>query len=153
MGEIVTFAVRMRNGGALTWLPSGDRPVNLTYKWLDANRQVVVSEMDYEKAVDSLSSYGPVALGGNCGNGPDEIIEVIEKMHVADPQLLLVAKANAGVPELVKGKPVYRASPERMAEYAIQSYQAGARIIGGCCGSTPAHIRSIAQALAKHTQS
>jgi 5-methyltetrahydrofolate--homocysteine methyltransferase len=106
-----------------------------------------------EKAVDSLSSFAPVALGGNCGNGPEEIIEVIEKMHAANPGVLLVAKANAGVPELVKGKAVYRASPERMADYAIQSYQAGARVIGGCCGSTPDHIRSIAAALAEHTQS
>jgi 5-methyltetrahydrofolate--homocysteine methyltransferase len=78
---------------------------------------------------------------------------VIEKMHTANPGVLLVAKANAGVPELVKGKAVYRASPERMADYAIQSYQAGARVIGGCCGSTPDHIRSISTALAEHTQS
>lgn len=105
-----------------------------------------------EKAVETLAEYEPAALGGNCGNGPEEIIEVIEKMHAADPQVLLVAKANAGVPELVKGKPVYRASPERMAEYAIQSYQAGARIIGGCCGSTPDHIRSIANALSEYAQ-
>jgi 5-methyltetrahydrofolate--homocysteine methyltransferase len=104
-----------------------------------------------EKAVDSLSAFNPVAIGGNCGNGPEEIIEVIEKMHTANPQALLVAKANAGVPELVNGKPVYRASPERMAEYAVESYQAGARVIGGCCGSTPDHIRSITKALAAHS--
>lgn len=104
-----------------------------------------------EKAIDTLSSFDPIALGGNCGNGPEEIVQVIEKMHSVNPQTLLVAKANAGVPQLVDGKPVYRATPERMAEYAIQVYQAGARIIGGCCGSTPDHIRSISGALADHT--
>lgn len=105
-----------------------------------------------EQALETLSPLGPEALGGNCGNGPDEIIEVIQKMHQVDPDLTLVAKANAGIPELVGGKPVYRASPATMADYAVNSYQAGARIIGACCGSTPDHIRAIAQALATHTQ-
>jgi 5-methyltetrahydrofolate--homocysteine methyltransferase len=105
-----------------------------------------------EQALETLSSLGPEALGGNCGNGPDEIIEVIQKMHQVDPDLTLVAKANAGIPELVGGKPVYRASPATMADYAVNSYQAGARIIGACCGSTPDHIKAIAQALAAHTQ-
>lgn len=100
-----------------------------------------------EQAVTSLPSLGAVAIGGNCGNGPEEVIAVIEKMHAASPETLLVAKANAGIPTLVNRKPVYRATPESMAEYAQQVYQAGARIIGACCGSTPDHIRAIAQAL------
>ena len=66
--------------------------------------------------------------------------------------MTLVAKANAGIPELVQGKAVYRASPETMADYAIKSYQAGARIIGACCGSTPDHVTAIAAALSRHTQ-
>jgi methionine synthase I (cobalamin-dependent) len=104
-----------------------------------------------EQAIESLSSFGSVAQGGNCGNGPEEIIEVIEKMHAVDPSATLVAKANAGIPELIEGKPVYRASPETMADYAVRSYQAGARVIGTCCGSTPDHIKAIATALAAHT--
>lgn len=104
-----------------------------------------------EQAIQSLSSLSSMAQGGNCGNGPEEIIEVIEKMHAVDPRATLVAKANAGIPELIEGKPVYRASPETMADYAVRSYQAGARIIGACCGSTPDHIKAIATALAAHT--
>jgi methionine synthase I (cobalamin-dependent) len=104
-----------------------------------------------EQAIESLSSFGSVAQGGNCGNGPEEIIEVIEKMRAVDPSAILVAKANAGIPELIEGKPVYRASPETMADYAVRSYQAGARVIGTCCGSTPDHIKAIATALAAHT--
>jgi methionine synthase I (cobalamin-dependent) len=53
-----------------------------------------------ENAAESLSSMGAVAMGGNCGNGPDEIIEVIQKMHVTRPEAILVAKANAGYPYL-----------------------------------------------------
>ncbi len=103
-----------------------------------------------EQAYKTLSFYKVVALGGNCGNGPEEIIEVITKMSSINNGIPLVAKANAGIPELVKGKAVYRASPETMADYAVKSYEAGARIIGGCCGSTPEHITAISGALTKH---
>ncbi len=101
-----------------------------------------------ERAINTLNSYGAAAVGGNCGNGPEEIIQVVEKMHAVDAQTILVAKANAGIPELVGGKAVYRASPEAMAEYAVKAYDAGARIIGACCGSTPAHIQAIYRSLA-----
>jgi 5-methyltetrahydrofolate--homocysteine methyltransferase len=100
-----------------------------------------------EKAAKTLAEYGVAALGGNCGNGPDEIIEVIRKMHAVHPEAILVAKANAGMPMLVDGRPVYRATPKDMAGYAVQAFEAGARIIGACCGSTPEHILAIAGAL------
>lgn len=103
-----------------------------------------------EQAFETLTSFGVEALGGNCGNGPEEIIEVITRMRAIDQETILVAKANAGIPELVQGKAVYRASPETMADYAIQSYQAGARVIGACCGSTPDHISAIAESLSQH---
>lgn len=100
-----------------------------------------------EQALDTMKSFSPVALGGNCGNGPEEILGVIEKMHAKDPDAILVAKANAGIPELVDGRPVYGASPATMADYAIKTYNAGAKIIGSCCGSTPDHVRAIGEAL------
>jgi 5-methyltetrahydrofolate--homocysteine methyltransferase len=101
-----------------------------------------------EKAATTLSLFGTAAVGGNCGNGVEEIITVVEKMHATLPDATLVAKANAGIPKLVSGKPFYPATPDDMAEYARKAYAAGARIIGACCGSTPAHIQAIAQALA-----
>ena len=101
-----------------------------------------------EKAVTTMVSFGASAVGGNCGNGPDEILGVIEKMHATAPDAVLVAKSNAGVPTLVNGRPVYGASPADMADYAVKVYNAGARIIGACCGSTPDHVKAIAQALA-----
>ena len=106
-----------------------------------------------EKAVTTLVSFGATAVGGNCGNGPAEILGVIEKMHATAPEAVLVAKSNAGVPTLVAGRPVYGASPADMAEYAVNVYNAGARIIGACCGSTPDHIKAIAQALASQAGS
>ncbi len=100
-----------------------------------------------EAAAHALSELGITAFGGNCGNGPDELLEVIRKMHGAAPDAILVAKSNAGVPELVNGTVVYRATPEMMANSAMQLHDAGARIIGGCCGTVPAHIAAIARAV------
>jgi len=100
-----------------------------------------------QKAAQTLGGYGPLALGGNCGAGPDELAAAIANMHAAAPEAVLVAKANAGVPRMVEGQAVYAATPEDMAAYALRVRAAGARIIGACCGSTPAHVRAIAQAL------
>ncbi len=100
-----------------------------------------------EQAVRELSAWGVSALGANCGNGPDEILSVIEKMKAAAPQAILVAKANAGVPKLEKGRAVYGAGPEEMAVYAAAVADAGARVVGACCGSTPQHLEAMAAAL------
>jgi 5-methyltetrahydrofolate--homocysteine methyltransferase len=102
-----------------------------------------------EQAARALQGFGAVAVGGNCGNGPEEILAVIEKMHATLPEAVLVAKANAGIPTLVEGKAVYGASPQDMARYATAVAAAGARIIGGCCGNSPAHLRAMAAALGR----
>lgn len=96
----------------------------------------------------AMRELGVAALGGNCGNGPAEIEDVIKAMHAADPDVVLVAKANAGIPEYVDGELCYSGTPEVMARYALRVRNLGAKIIGGCCGSTPDHIRAMAQALA-----
>jgi 5-methyltetrahydrofolate--homocysteine methyltransferase len=101
-----------------------------------------------EDAVAHLAAWGADAIGGNCGNGPDELIPVIARMHAAAPDVVLVAKSNAGMPELVDMQAVYKASPELMAETAIEMRDAGARIVGACCGSSPAHLAAMAASLA-----
>lgn len=100
-----------------------------------------------ELAAGSLMEWGAAAFGGNCGNGPDEMLAVIGKMQAAAPKAVLVAKPNAGAPEFVNGATVYRAAPEIMAEAALQLRAAGARIIGGCCGTMPGHIAAMARAV------
>jgi 5-methyltetrahydrofolate--homocysteine methyltransferase len=99
------------------------------------------------QAMEALKRFGAVAVGGNCGSSLDEIEVVIDEMHIADPGAVLVAKANAGLPHTEGDVTAYDATPEDMATYAKAVYERGARIIGACCGSTPAHIRAIAQAL------
>jgi len=100
-----------------------------------------------EQAVHALVEWGADAIGGNCGNGPDELIPVIAKMRAVDPDVVLVGKSNAGMPELIDMKAVYRAAPEVMATYALEIRDAGASIIGACCGSTPDHLAAMAGAL------
>jgi len=100
-----------------------------------------------EAAARALLAAGADAIGGNCGNGPDELLPVIEKMHAVVPEAVLVAKSNAGMPELVDLRAVYRADPPTMAEAGAAFRAAGARIIGACCGSTPAHLAAMAEAL------
>ncbi len=100
-----------------------------------------------EEAVLHLAAWGADAIGGNCGNGPDELIPVIAAMHAVAPDVVLVAKSNAGMPELVDMQAVYRASPELMAGTALEMRDAGARIIGACCGSSPDHLRAMAESL------
>src|SRR5262245_5282291 len=97
-----------------------------------------------ERAAKALLAWGADAIGGNCGNGPDELIPVIEKMRAVEPDARLVAKSNAGMPELVDMRAVYRSDPADFADQVARMRAAGATIIGGCCGTTPAHLAAIA---------
>ena len=100
-----------------------------------------------EQALTAMTELGAAAIGANCGNGTDELFAAVQRMIAAGPIVPIVAKSNAGMPRLVSGKAHYDATPEEMAEYALQVRAAGATIIGGCCGSSPAHIAAMAAAL------
>lgn len=90
----------------------------------------------------------PVAWGTNCGDGPGEAItHLLDFGKLGEAGDVLVAKANCGLPELKDAVLSYPASPEMMGDYARLAADAGARIIGGCCGATPAHIKAMAAAL------
>jgi 5-methyltetrahydrofolate--homocysteine methyltransferase len=100
-----------------------------------------------EQAAAALLEAGAAAIGGNCGNGPEELVPVLERMHAAYPNAILVAKANVGIPRLVNMEIDYGGTPETMAGFATQFRGAGASVIGACCGSTPAHLLAMAEAL------
>lgn len=104
-----------------------------------------------EQALIDLRELEPLALGGNCGNGPAEIEGVIQAMYAVDQSFPLVAKSNAGIPQYVDGELRYDGTPDVMADYAVKVRNFGATIIGACCGSTPAHIQAMADALASHS--
>ncbi|MEX2179037.1 MAG: bifunctional homocysteine S-methyltransferase/methylenetetrahydrofolate reductase [Gemmatimonadaceae bacterium] len=97
-----------------------------------------------EDIARALDSWGADVIGLNCSVGPQIILEAIEKM-ATQTKKKLSAQPNAGMPRDIGGRTMYMASPEYMASYARHLVQAGARIVGGCCGTTPEHIRAIAE--------
>jgi 5-methyltetrahydrofolate--homocysteine methyltransferase len=93
------------------------------------------------------------ACGSNCGTGPAELVACIVNLATAsDPTAVLVAKANCGIPQFIDGAIRFNGTPELMAQYACLSVDAGARIIGGCCGTTPDHLRVMRLALESHVR-
>lgn len=91
--------------------------------------------------------HPPLAFGANCGAGPADLLRTILELAARAPELPLVAKGNAGLPRRVGGRFHYDATPALMADYACLARDAGARIIGGCCGTTAAHLRAMRTAL------
>jgi 5-methyltetrahydrofolate--homocysteine methyltransferase len=101
-----------------------------------------------ERAAGALLEAGAAAIGGNCGNGPEELVPVVERIRAAFPDAVIVAKGNVGMPQLVGMAVAYETTPETMAGFARRFRDAGANVIGACCGSTPPHLRAMAEALA-----
>ncbi|MCZ4316459.1 betaine--homocysteine S-methyltransferase [Comamonadaceae bacterium G21597-S1] len=94
------------------------------------------------------------ACGTNCGVGAAEVVACIRNLaQAAGPDVVLVAKGNCGIPQYVDGAIHYNGTPELMAVYARMALDAGARIIGGCCGTSPAHLRAMRDALDAHVPS
>ena len=93
------------------------------------------------------------ACGTNCGVGASEVVACIHNLATAmGPDVVLVAKGNCGIPQYVDGAICYNGTPELMAIYARMALDAGARIIGGCCGTSPKHLRAMRDALDAHTK-
>ncbi len=94
------------------------------------------------------SHHDPVAYGGNCGTGASDLmVSLLSLEGVSKPDDVIIAKANAGIPVYIDGEIRYNGTPELMADYAVLARDAGARIIGGCCGTTPEHVRAMRTAL------
>ncbi len=99
-----------------------------------------------QQAAALLTEWGASAVGVNCSTGPTTVLTAIEAMRVAT-RLPLAAMPNAGVPRAVEGRNIYLCSPEYMASFARKAVTAGAQIVGGCCGTTPNHIRAMRSAI------
>ena len=99
------------------------------------------------EATSSALQAGANIIGANCGNGMERMVEVVSEIRAAFPETYILVHANAGLPLLVDGKEVYPETPEATANYIPQLLDAGANIVGGCCGTTPAHIKAIKRAV------
>jgi len=94
------------------------------------------------QAAEGLTRAGADIVGANCGNGPEQMIAIVAEMRRYTAKPILV-HANAGLPQLVAGQTVFKQTPADMAAKVKDLVAAGANIIGGCCGTTPAHIAAI----------
>lgn len=102
-----------------------------------------------EEMVISMKESGAHIVGSNCGNGTEDMIGIVKAIRAADNKIPIMIQANAGIPEFIDGTTVFRESPEMMASFIPELIKAGANIIGGCCGTTPEHIREIRNILGR----
>src|SRR2546426_11049940 len=101
----------------------------------------------------TLRALGVQALGANCSVGSSTLYDVLERMLPAAGGLPLVIQPNAGLPSRIGERLIYLSSPAYMADYAGRMVEAGARIVGGCCGTTPAHVAAMREVLDRRAPS
>ena len=123
----------------------------------DASKLLVICQMSYsedgrtvtgtdpETAATVLDAMGADVIGVNCSLGPVELLPVVEQLAKSTEKPVVV-QPNAGLPQFVDGKTIFPMTPEDFAHWTPKLIAAGATFIGGCCGTTPAHIRAIAEA-------
>ncbi|WP_319547103.1 betaine--homocysteine S-methyltransferase [Ruegeria conchae] len=105
-----------------------------------------VTSSDLAMIVETLPNP-PVAFGANCGTGASDILRTVLGFAAQGSERPLISKGNAGIPKYVDGHIHYDGTPELMGQYAAMARDAGATIIGGCCGTMPAHLRKMREAL------
>lgn len=115
-----------------------DLPITATLSFDTAGRTMM--GVTGTEAVTRLSELGVAAVGANCGNNLADTEAALAEMRAANPDILLISKANAGMPEWRGADLHYSGSPEIMAAHAHRQREAGIQMIGGCCGSAPAHL-------------
>ncbi|CAN5455897.1 betaine--homocysteine S-methyltransferase [soil metagenome] len=162
-------ALAMKEGGAdVLWIETMSAVEELTAAVEGASRAglPIVTNMSFDTngrtmmgltpqafgAVTANLPVQPVAIGANCGVGASELIATVLGITAARPDAHVVAKGNCGIPQYVDGHIHYTGTPELMADYARMAFDAGARIIGGCCGTSPEHLASMRRALDTHVR-
>ena len=121
-------------------------PVICTFTFeLGARGYRTMMGVDPAKAATTVVEAGADIVGANCGNGIANMIEIAREIRAALPDTPILIQANAGLPVLENGKTVFEDTPEDMAGRVKELIAAGANIIGGCCGTTPAHIAAMAK--------
>ncbi len=102
------------------------------------------------KPADVIKKYKPMGvtmIGGNCGTTLENMESILTEYASVEPGFPLWAKPNAGIPRMVNEETIYDVTPEQMAEFAKKYVALGARVVGGCCGSTPEHVAAIVKAV------
>jgi len=116
--------------------------VTMTFSAMPDGEYRTMMGVSPQEMVTSMKVAGAHIVGSNCGNGIEEMTGVTKAIRAADKDIPLIIQANAGAPEYINGKTTFRESPEMMASFVPQLIKSGVNIIGGCCGTTPEHIRA-----------
>jgi len=158
-------ALALEQGGAdVIWIEtmSSQEEVELAVRGARQSSLPIVFTMSFDTngrtmmgvgAADMMALHqrlGVHACGTNCGIGASEVVAAILNLQASKAEgeaPILVAKANCGIPEFIGGEIHYNGTPEIMARYAVMARDAGARIVGGCCGTTPGHVAAMRHAL------
>jgi len=129
---------------------AADMPYTVTASFDTAGRTMMgLAPADLPQVFAGLPVQ-PIAVGANCGVGASDLLYSLVQMTEASPDVAFIAKSNCGIPQ-VHGEHVhYSGTPELMADYARLAVDAGARIVGGCCGTSAAHIKAMREALDQH---
>jgi 5-methyltetrahydrofolate--homocysteine methyltransferase len=159
-------AVALAEGGAdVLWIEtlSSREEVEAAIEGAKSTGLPVVSTLSFDTNGRTMMSLTPAELaaiarehhlaacGSNCGVGPSELVaSILNLSTAADPDMVLVAKANCGIPQYVNGAIRYDGTPELMARYVDLAIDSGARIVGGCCGTSPEHLAAMRKALDAH---
>lgn len=112
------------------------------------NKDRTMTGVTPEQSAAGLAAAGADVIGSNCGQGIAGFVNLCRRLRAATDRPIWI-KANAGLPELVDGRAIYRATPEEFASYIPALLEAGASFIGGCCGTSPEFIRAVDRTLGK----
>ena len=123
--------------------------VTMTFSKDPQGRFFTMMGVSPAEMVISMKEAGAHIIGSNCGNGIEDMIGVVKEIKAADNNIPVMIQANAGTPEFIDGVTVYRETPGMMASFVPQLIKAGVNILGGCCGTTPEHIRQMAKIIGK----
>jgi 5-methyltetrahydrofolate--homocysteine methyltransferase len=124
--------------------PVTDLPLVVTFSFDQGTRTMM--GVSPAAMVNAVAPLGVAALGANCGRSLDDMVKVVDELVAAHPGIPLWIKPNAGLPRMVGDVARYDTTPEAMAAYTRRFIEAGAGIVGGCCGTSPEHLRAIARA-------
>jgi 5-methyltetrahydrofolate--homocysteine methyltransferase len=126
---------------------ASDLPLVVSYSFDQGTKTMM--GLTPTQVVAAFAPLGVAAIGANCGKSLDETDTIVEELVAAADGLPLWVKPNAGVPRMVGDQVIYDAGPEDLAAHAARYVDRGARIVGGCCGSTPEHVAAIASVLGR----
>lgn len=149
---IETLSAKEEWQAAILGAQMADLPFVSTMSFDTNGRTMMGMKPEEFAALCHSVSPAPIAFGGNCGVGASELLAAILNMKKATtPEDILVAKGNCGIPQFQDGHIHYSGTPELMADYARLARDMGVRIIGGCCGTSPLHLKAMADALTGYT--